>query len=402
MKFCFIVPYYSEQSNGIRVLYKAALLFSQHTKGCCLQVHDPKSGKIISNPDLRKIPYKFQHLVLKKLEFSMHSYYVLPETPAKIPKNLPKNAKIVRYLLANPFFLNKEKVNLKNQFLLSYSYAISDRLPQLFIESLPVLKKQNKTNNNKKLLIYFGKFRLGQSFDRISQLNKVIKDFSQVEIIHRGKPKNHKEYLKKLNKADCLISYDGLTSVIREASLVGIPVLVVDDLLVKKKFNIKLSNIYTLNILANKKKLFLKFKTSNIKHELAPEPNLSKIVNLIGDFFSNNNKLLSNLFNQEIKKMEQFSKKNFSHDILSFNSDFKLFFLLLFLFDHKAYSKITISLNKIKRNFFKILLTLFFSIYHLRIQCFPFGLMFIKYLILYKLQPKRFIMHLNNYISMKV
>ena len=64
MKFCFIVPYYSEQSNGIRVLYKAALLFSQHIKGCCLQVHDPKSGKIISNPDLRKIPYKFQHLVL--------------------------------------------------------------------------------------------------------------------------------------------------------------------------------------------------------------------------------------------------------------------------------------------------------------------------------------------------
>ena len=247
MKFCFIVPYYSEQSNGIRVLYQAALLFSEHSERTSIKVYSYETGKTITNPNLDIIPSKFHHLISNESKFSIDDIYILPETPSKKPRNLPRRANIIRYLLANPFLFNKEKINLKNQFLLSYSYAISERLPQLFIEALPNLKKQIKKNNNKKLLVYFGKFRLNQSFENIIHLNKIIESYSQVEIIHRGFPKKHEEYLIKLNSADCLISYDGFTCVSYEASLMGIPVVVVDDLHVKEKFNVKLNNIFTIN-----------------------------------------------------------------------------------------------------------------------------------------------------------
>ena len=402
MKFCFIAPYYNEQSNGIRVLYQAALLFSQHAKQCILHVYDSKTGKIISHPDLKRIPHKYHRLISNKLELSLESYYVVAETPSELPKDLPKNAKIVRYLLANPFFFNREKVDLSNQFLLAYSYAVSDKLPQLFIEALPDLKKQNKIIENKKLLIYFGKFRLGQSFNFISHLNQIIEGFMEIEIIHRGYPKDHKKYLNKLRSADCLVCYDGFTSVIHEASLMGIPVVVVDDLHVKMKFNITLRNIFTLNQLANTKQSFINFKSTNKRDVLVPKPEINKIFKQINEFFNSKDKNWDSLFNQEIKTMQQFAKKNYNQDILNFNSDLKLFFLLLFLFDQKLYSRMTASLNKTKHKFLKILFTPFFCFYHLRFKCFPFVLMFLKYLILFKLRPKRFIIHFNNYISSKV
>ena len=402
MKFCFIAPYYSEQSNGIRVLYQAALLFSQHAKQCILHVYDSKTGKIISQPDLGRIPHNYHRLISNKWELSIDFYYVIPETPSELPKDLPKNAKIVRYLLANPFFFNQGCVNLSNQFLLAYSYAISDKLPQLFIEALPDLKKHNKKIENKKLLIYFGKFRLGQSFNFISHLNQIIEGFKEIEIIHRGYPKDHKEYLNKLSSADCLVSYDGFTSVIHEATLMGIPVVVVDDLHVKKKFNITLRNIITLNELANTKQSFINFKLTKKKDVLVAKPGIKKIFKLINQFFNLEDKNLDNLFIREIKKLQQYAKRHYSQDILNFNSDLKLFFLLLFLFDQKIYYRITSSLNKTSHKCLKILFTSFFCFYHLRFKCFPFALICLKFLILFKFQPKRFIIHFNNYISSKV
>lgn len=402
MKFCFIAPYYSEQSNGIRVLYQAALLFSQHAKQCILHVYDSKTDKIISHPDLGRIPHKYHRLISNKLELSIDSYYVIPETPSELPRDLPKNAKIVRYLLANPFFFNREKVNLNNQFLLAYSYAISDKLPQLFVEALPDLKKQKKKIENKKLLIYFGKFRFGQSFNFISQLNQIIEDFMEIEIIHRGYPKDHKEYLNKLRSADCLVSYDGLTSVIHEATLMGIPVVVVDDLHVKKKFNITLRNIITLNELANTKQSFINFESTKNKNVSVAKPDLNKILKLISQFFNAEDKNLDSLFNREIKKLQQYAKRNYSQDILNFNSDLKLFFLLLFLFDQKLYYRITASLNQTKYKVLKTLFTPFLCFYYLRLKSFLFALIFLKYLILYIFYPKTFIIQFNNYISSKV
>ena len=330
MKFCFIAPYYSEQSNGIRVLYQAALLFSKHAKKCVLRVYDTKTGKIISHPDLSRIPNKFHRLILNKFELSKDSYYVIPESPSELPIDLPKNAKIVRYLLANPFFFNREKVNLSDQFLLAYSYAISDKLPQLFIEALTELKKQNKKIVNKKLLIYFGKFRLGQSFNFISHLNQIIEGFKEIEIIHRGYPKDHKVYLNKLRSADCLVCYDGFTSVIHEASLMGIPVVVVDDLHVKKKFNVALRNIVTLNELATSKQSFINYELTKKKDASVANPDINKIFKLINQFFNLEDKNLNSLFNREIKRLQRYAKRHYSQDILNFNSDLKLFFCFYF------------------------------------------------------------------------
>jgi len=401
MKFCFIAPYYSEQSNGIRVLYQAALLFSQHAKQCILHVYDSKTGKIISHPDLGRIPRKFHRLISNKPELSIDAYYVIPETPSELPRDLPKNAKIVRYLLANPFFFNREKVNLNNQFLLAYSYAISDKLPQLFIEALPDLKKQKKKIDNKKLLIYFGKFRLGQSFNFISQLNQITEGFKEIEIIHRGYPKDHKEYLNKLRSADCLVCYDGFTSVIHEASLMGIPVIVVDDLRVKKKFHITLRNIVTLNELANKKQSFINYESTKKKDVSVAKPDLNKIFKLINQFFNSEDKNLDSLFNREIKKMQQHAKRHYSQGILNFNSDLKLFFLLLFLFDKKAYFEITVDLNKIRIKFIQIILTPIVCIYYLRLRCFNFIFMSLVNFVLFKFYPKAFILKMNEYIKLR-
>lgn len=374
MKFCFIAPYYSEQSNGIRVLYKAAFCFSKYIGNTKLKIYDPKENIILSRPNLNKIPKKYRFLISRKIDYSDKDIYVLPETPAELPLNINKSSPIVRYLLANPFFFNKGTINFDNQFLLSYSNLISSDLPQYFIEAIPKLKIKNKLLKFDKALIYFGKFRLNKNLLKNDDvINKILKKYKSVEIIHRNYPFEHRDYLKKLKLADILISYDPMSSVTHEASLIGLTVVMIDDLNINKSFNIELENIFYLSQIRNIDYFFrnLQCKKIKIKNTLQSMDDHSyvkietiKIANLILNYFKNNN-FLSGKFKSEFDKMRKEAIDNFRDGIVSFNSPFKIFLIIFYYLDNKSYKIFNnkLNLNNSKCKLFLLLIrTLKFNV----------------------------------------
>jgi hypothetical protein len=399
MKFCFIVPYYNEQSNGIRVLYQAALLFSQCAKNTSMKIYDSHAEKIIHHPNLNRVPSKFHNLISNKIEFSFDFVYVLPETPKKLPKNLPKEVKIVRYLLANPFFFNNSSVNYKDQFLLAYSYLISKKLPQLYINAFPDFPKIKRSKSKyDKALIYFGKFRLTQDFQAFSYVNEILCKFKEVEIIHRGYPKIHKDYLKKLNEVSLLISYDGLSSVNHEASLMGIKVVLVDDLFIKKSFNIKLYNIFSLDEMRRKKLTLSQLPLKNYTNYNTSKLMVINTIKMIVDFFNSKKRdQYNHLFEKELENLKIFAQENFPNNVISFNGSHKLPLLILFQFDKEIYNKIMDSLGKKKSKKIKIIFAFLLTFKFLKIRILSYLSDLVHFYILYKLKPKSFIIQFNNY-----
>jgi hypothetical protein len=404
MKFCFIAPYYSEQSNGIRVFYKAALLFAQAKADCIIKICDTETNQVLVKPNLRKIPKKFHFLISNDKNLPSNYIYVLPETPSNLPKNLNRNFKIVRYLLANPFFLNRGAIDFKNNFLLSYSNLISDRLPQLFINAMPDLpKKKIRSNQNKKILIYFGKFRLEKKIIKNSDfINNILDKYDDIEIIHRNYPNKHEDYLQKLKTTDLLISYDFMSSVSQEASLMGIPVIIIDSLNINVSFNCEQQNIYFLEELYSDINLINEINAIPYKNTIENKISKKKHIELIKSYFSKPNIKfkLDNIFYDEMTRMKKIYLMNFKEGIINFNSCGKIFLLVLFYLYPNSYKVIEKHLVKNKKNIISFSFFGFGSlIFYLRFRSIFFIYFALKLFFLYKISNRKFIKEFNNLLT---
>ena len=403
MNICFIAPYYSEQSNGIRVLYKAALLFAKVNENCILKIYDAKNNQILSSPDLEKIPKKFHSMISGNLEFSKDYVYFLPETPSQLPSNLSNSHKIVRYLLANPFFFNQKAINFKNNFLLSYSNFISKKLPQLYLEDLPKLplKKVNFIKQ-KKTLIYFGKFRLKKNLIKnIDVLSYIINKYD-VEIIHRKYPKTHEQYLQKLKTANLLICYDPMSSVSHEASLIGIPVIMVDSLIMNDSFNYNLKNIFFLEELSFDKNKINNIKGYHYKNNAKATTSIlkvKKLIKLIEAYFSSLKvkSKYDKIFFKEMFRLKKSYEKNFDQGIVSFDSYKKIFLIILFYLYPDLYKKI--KKKYLNNKSFFLLSLIIYLVFHLNFKFINFFFYFIKLCLFYKFFQIKFIKEFNKLLA---
>lgn len=401
MKFCFIIPYYNEQSNGIRVLYQAALMFSRLRK-CYIKIYDRKHNQVIENPNLKLIPQEF-HLMISNNHIDTENFiYIMSETPALVPVNLPSNSKLVRYLLANPFFFNNTNVSFNGEYLLAYSGFISNTLPQLFIETIPGIKiKKKSIKCKRKLLIYFGKFRLNNDCNHLNYLNEFIQNYDDVEILHRNYPSTHELFINKISEASLLISYDGMTSVTHEASLLGIPVIMVDELNINESFHSKYKNIFSLTMLARKNKPHEILSGTPYKTSSASSKDTRECINLIESFFLNkkiNNKLKLK-FKEELKFMKVYAEKKFKDSIVSYDSHKKLFLLLMYYFDRSTYLEIRNKLNLYPRSIKAIILILYLILFRLHFKAIKFFYTYLIFIFFYYISQKRFIMAFNTYMN---
>ena len=142
--------------------------------------------------------------------------------------------KVVRYLLNKPLVLTNEAIKYGDtDYLLSYSKYVDPTLPQLYLmkDERSIFDKLRKiTKNENQTVLYFGKTNYKQFKEQQEHFNLIKKMFpSQYKLILRTYPQNHEDTLKLIAESSYMISFDGFTNTNYEATLLGTPVLSVDN-----------------------------------------------------------------------------------------------------------------------------------------------------------------------------
>jgi len=151
----------------------------------------------------------------------------------------PLNAKkIVRYLMNKPQFLGSGELQyFDSEYLIAYSKLVDSELPQAFFmiddsELFTRVRSKAKLDTyckERKVSIYLGKVNLNLINGSISFLKEVVKRFDRVNVITRNIPDTREEMLESMLNSELLISYDPLTNLNYEATLLGVPVLLMGD-----------------------------------------------------------------------------------------------------------------------------------------------------------------------------
>jgi hypothetical protein len=212
----FYIPNYNGHSNGIKLLWEAALNFSTSRK---VTVQSFAYGE---KP--YPLPEKYKKLI-GSYNANDNPIVVYPDCVSGNPLNA-KN--ISRYLMAKPYILNGAAVNyLKNEFVFSYSYAVNRECPQYNILCELDIQTQipEVTSRIDKVCIYYGKIRVSESFDEVGDL---LRGFNNVYVITRSFPSNKDTLYKHIQEAKLLITLDPLTNLSYESTLLGTPVYMAD------------------------------------------------------------------------------------------------------------------------------------------------------------------------------
>lgn len=239
----FHLPYYNPNSNGISLLWHFANDASKYCKVTISVFSRGESGPITVLPSASR-------LVVPKSECSIADIVVYSD----IIEGNPLEAKrVCRFLLGSRLLFENSQINFgNNDFLFAYSKAISDHLPQLNFNN-PELKRSDlrvRTNSNSKLhiAIYYGKCRYFK-FDK-KKLQKILKSYNlPIKIITRTIPESKDKLNQLISSSALLVSFDPLTNLAYEATLMGVPVLFVDCAFKDafNKYNHKLHGYYFLD-----------------------------------------------------------------------------------------------------------------------------------------------------------
>lgn len=238
-------PYYSPHSNGVRLGYEIVFQLNNNnipSKILCLNTME----------SLQFIPEKFQPCTVflennnKQFHISENDIVIYPEIITDNPLNAQK---VVRFMLNRSGFLGGGRVNYGDaDFLLAYSNLVNEHLPQLFfmvdeVDLFSELREaRGKSGPTEKVSIYFGKVQKKLLLRNSRKIKNILKNYSDVHIITRRFPETRKDTLDLLNDSDLLISFDPLTNLNYEATLLDVPVLLMDDTykLMETKFNLPL------------------------------------------------------------------------------------------------------------------------------------------------------------------
>ncbi len=144
----------------------------------------------------------------------------------------PLKAKFISYYLcANPISMGNDMSNFKeNQFYFKYSNNITSNksIPELFIlDQLFLLNKKDKKVNQ--VCIYFGKTRKNKKFETNYLYNYLKNNNYNIYIIDRSFPNSKFNLYDNIKKSILFVSFDPLTNLSYEATLLGTPSLVLDD-----------------------------------------------------------------------------------------------------------------------------------------------------------------------------
>ena len=219
-------PAYVSSSNGIKCLYSLANILIKHGIETSFVCSDDKPASLGGvNPERFYL-------------FNSHEYQMTDNDIAlytDVVNDNPLNAKrIIRWLCNKPYVLTGDGIKYgDSELVISYSTIINSRLPQLFVlvdeRELFEGIRQNTKKEKKSVCVYFGKIHERELRVAKKKLEYILKDFEIINIITRQMPQNHKETLQLLASSELLISFDPLTNLNYESTLLETPVLIMDD-----------------------------------------------------------------------------------------------------------------------------------------------------------------------------
>ena len=130
-KYIFYIPQYQSNSNGLEVLWEAALNFSQ-SRDVTLCVFNNGAGPC-------PVPKKFSKLKqltgddIWNLKLNKNHIVVYPDV---VPDNPLEHPNVARYLMCKPYILNGTGYTVSQyDYCFAYSKAVSEILPQYTVIS---------------------------------------------------------------------------------------------------------------------------------------------------------------------------------------------------------------------------------------------------------------------------
>ena len=326
-RYIFYIPHYVKNSNGVANLWEAAYLFSKSREVIIASFHN--------GVDEDSLPSQYRSLTILygdniwNIKLNQKDIVVYPDCIDGNPFNHPN---VARYLMCKPFILNGVgfKLNMYD-YVFAYSKAVSNILPQYTVINPSLYKIKplpNKIRTNKAVL-YYGKVRSNLNY---KGLNKLLDNFDEIEIFTRRYPSTKEEMYRILSESRLLISFDSLSSLCHESTLLGTPVYIFDDVFKNqyKNFNFKLHGFYynvssddLVNIYEDSKDLSTKALMELRKHELNQVSKTNELIHNIESFISEKRQLYD-LYNSNLQDDIYFFKNKWKYasifNIISHNS----------------------------------------------------------------------------------
>jgi hypothetical protein len=235
-KFHFHIPNFVENSNGILTLWEAAYQFSLLRD---VTISSFYHGAQRDYP----IPDRYLHLIKPTSVLTDETIVIYPDAAQGNPLNAKK---VARYMLAKEYILNGNPIQFEDSdFIFSYSNAVNSSADQynILLDDLTSLKNFRTEKIKGKVSIYYGKCRVGIE---ITEYKNLLKQFKEVAIITRTNPSSKEVLYSEIASSELFISFDPLSSLCYEATLLGTPVILMDDVSKSfyNNFNFKLHGFY--------------------------------------------------------------------------------------------------------------------------------------------------------------
>ncbi len=242
------VPAYVPSSNGIRIWYTLAKICHDENipvKVVCFEKR--RTDHIVPDRIIRSL--EIQYLEEGSITVGDDDVVFYPETV----KGNPLNARCcVRYLLNNPIVLTGHGVCYgKRDYIVTYSSLIAPwfSMYECFIlnDDISEISKIRESAKRDILTFYFGKIRVGGSNNRFNKVLEIINHNMDIEVITRSIPMSRETALKSIAQSRLLISFDPLSNINYEATLLGTPVILMDDSYEAKNFNMGDYGLYLID-----------------------------------------------------------------------------------------------------------------------------------------------------------
>lgn len=160
--------------------------------------------------------------------------------------------KVVRYLLNKPHYFGTGKVAYgTSDFVMAYSRLINPSIVQCFlqideIELFQQIRERHADREKEGVVVYFGKVQSSLVKDSSNFLKTLKTQFKTIKVCTRRYPAARVDLLNLIAGSELLISFDPLSNTNYEATLLGTPVLMMDDHYFKHgwEFNVPLFGFF--------------------------------------------------------------------------------------------------------------------------------------------------------------
>lgn len=221
-------PFYNDKSNGVSVIYELVGILNE----------SGIEARVLCFENERydfEIPEKIKPYYISKAQapkaVSDEDIVIYSDTT---DGNVLKAKNVVYWLLNRPGVLTGKGIAFNpSDVLVAYSALIHQELPQLFLmkDERSLFSRIRSTTVRKEdmVSIYFGKVNIDTVLSQNERLKRILKKYQKINIITRHVPASREQMLEDIAQSDLLISYDPLSNISYEATLLGTPVLMMDD-----------------------------------------------------------------------------------------------------------------------------------------------------------------------------